>query len=139
MKKIIFSLILLTAIKTTFAQSKAEQMFQATVSEFQANPAKAIRERASDDYVLISSSGYMIDKAKTEAIFKNVSSVSVSFTNLKVRQTGLIIIVTGKEHAVRHHSDGTPDLAIDYLSTYVYEIKGDHLIYLSGHHTKPAP
>jgi hypothetical protein len=86
----------------------------------------------------MSGSGYMANKSQVVAIFKNVKSIDVSFKDLKVRQVGNTVIATGLEHDVRHHSDGTPDLALDYLSTYVYEIKGNKLIGLSGQHTYPT-
>jgi hypothetical protein len=138
MKKIIITLSFLAVIQTAFSQTKAEKMFQQTMTDYQTNPLKTVSEDLSDDYVLMSGSGYMANKSQVVAIFKNVKSIDVTFKDLKVRQVGNVVIATGKEHDVRHHSDGTPDLVQDYLSTYVYEIKGDKLMALSGQHTYPA-
>lgn len=139
MKKIIItSFCFFAMLPMAFAQTQAEKLFQANVEEYQKNPMKNISERATDDYVLISGSGYMANKTQLIALFKNVSRVDVSFKDLKVRQFGNTVIATGIEHSVRHYTDGTPDLTTDYLSTYVYEIKGDHLVSLSGQHTVPT-
>jgi hypothetical protein len=138
MKKIIITLSFIAILQTAFAQTKAEKMFQQTMNDYQTNPLKAVSENLSDDYVLMSGSGYMANKSQVVAIFKNVKSIDVTFKDLKVRQVGNIVIATGKEHDVRHHSDGTPDLVQDYLSTYVYEIKGNKLMGLSGQHTYPT-
>jgi len=126
-------------LQTSFCQTKAEKMFLASLEELKSNPSKAITERASQDYVLVSGNGYIADKASVVSIFKNVRNLDVSFENLNVRQTGNTVIATGKEHTVRHYTDGTPDLTTDYLVTYVCEIKNNNLIYLSGQHTVPAP
>jgi hypothetical protein len=139
MKKSIIAIIcLLGTLPVAFAQTEAEKMFEATREEFQRNPMKAILESAREDYVLVSGNGYLADKEKTASLFKNVKNVEVSFTNLKVRQIGNTVIVTGNEHSVRHYDDNTPDLVTDYLVTYVYESKNKHLVYVSGQHTKPA-
>jgi hypothetical protein len=139
MKKLVLSALFFCAlVPVTFAQTQAEKLFQANVEDYKKNPMKNIQDRASDDFVLISGNGYIADKAKTAAIFKNVSHVDVSFNNLKIRQIGNTLIATGQEHSVRHHTDGTPDLVTDYLSTYVYQINGSQLISLSVQHTIPA-
>jgi len=139
MKKIIITTLCSFAILSiAFAQTQAEKLFQANVEEYQKSPMKNILERATNDYVLISGSGYIANKAQIVALFKNVSHVDVSFKDLKVRQFGNTVIATGRELSVRHYNDGTPDLTTDYLSTYVYEIKGDYLISLSGQHTIPS-
>lgn len=132
------ALCFMALLPMAFAQTQAEKLFQANVDEYQKNPMKNIIERATDDYVLISGSGYIANKAQIVALFKNVSRVDVSFKDLKVRQFGNTVIATGREHSVRHYNDGTPDLTTDYLSTYVYEIKGDRLVSLSGQHTVPS-
>ena len=139
MKKIILiALCFVAVLPMAVAQTQAEKLFQANVEEYQKNPMKNISERATDDYVLVSGSGYIANKAQIVALFKNVSRVDVSFKDLKVRQFGNTVIATGKEHSVRHYNDGTPDLTTDYLSTYVYEIKDNRLVSLSGQHTVPA-
>jgi ketosteroid isomerase-like protein len=136
MKTTIITLLCLFVFSATaLAQTQVEKLFQATLAEYEKNPMKAIQERASANYVLIAGSGHIVDKATTAAVFKNVSSVAVSFKDLSVRQFGNTVIATGKEHSVRHYNDGTPDLSSDYLSTYVYEIKGNNLIYLSAQHS----
>ena len=139
MKKIIFtSLCLLVLCGTGFAQTQAEKLFQTMVDNYKENPLTEIQQNASEDFVLISGSGYMIDKAKTLAIFKNVKNVEASLENLKLRQFGNILIATGKEHSVRHHKDSTPDYITDYLVTYVYEINDNKLVHLSAQHTPLA-
>ncbi|MFN8347799.1 MAG: nuclear transport factor 2 family protein [Spirosomataceae bacterium] len=139
MKKIIITTLCFFAVlPMVFAQTQAEALFQANAEEFRNNPMKNILERATNDYVLISGSGYIANKAQIVALFKNVSRVDVSFNDLRVRQFGNTVIATGREHSVRHYNDGTPDLTTDYLSTYVYEIKGDGLVALSGQHTVPS-
>jgi hypothetical protein len=137
MKKIIITTLCLFAV-LPMAFAQAEKLFQANVEDYQKNPMKNISERATDDYVLVSGSGYIANKAQIVALFKNVNRVEVSFKDLKVRQFGNTVIATGKEHSVRHYNDGTPDLTTDYLSTYVYEIKDNRLVSLSGQHTIPA-
>lgn len=137
-KTIIITLSFIAILQCAFAQTKAEKMFQQTMADYQQNPLKTVTENLSEDYILMSGGGYMANKSQVVAIFKNIKSIDVSFKDLKVRQIGNTIIATGNEHNVRHHSDGTPDLALDYLSTYVYEIKGNKLIGLSGQHTYPA-
>lgn len=132
------ALCFMALLPMAFAQTQAEKLFQANAEEYRANPMKNIMERATDDYVLISGTGYIANKAQIVALFKNVSRVDVSFKDLKVRQFGNTVIATGREHSVRHYNDGTPDLTTDYLSTYVYEIKGDRLVSLSGQHTVPS-
>jgi hypothetical protein len=139
MKKTFITLSFLAILQTAFTQTKAEKMFQQTMTDYQQNPLKMVTENLSDDYVLMSGGGYMATKSQVVSIFKNVKSIEVSFKDLKVRQMGNTIVATGLEHDVRHHSDGTPDLTMDYLSTYVYEIKGNKLMGLSGQHTYPAP
>lgn len=139
MKTILITVLSFFALlPIVFAQTQAEKLFQANAEEYGANPMKNIMERATDDYVLISGTGYIANKAQIVALFKNVSRVEVNFKDLKVRQFGNTIIATGREHSVRHYNDGTPDLTTDYLSTYVYEIKGDRLVSLSGQHTVPS-
>lgn len=139
MKKSILSTIYFIAIVNFVqAQSKAEKMFQQTLAEYQKNPLKLVTENLSENYVLVSGSGYMASKSQLIALFKNVKSIDVTMKDLQVRQVGNTVIVNGNEHNVRHHSDGTPDLALDYVSTYVYEIKGNKLLGLSGQHTYPV-
>ena len=140
MKKNIITLFLICLFGSwgAFAQTKTEKFFAAMKAEFEANPAKAIQDRAVDDYVLVSGTGYMANKSQIVALFKNVKNVDVTFENLKLRQSGNTIVATAKEHSVRHYNDGTPDLTTDYISSYVYEIKGNNLMYLSGQHTEPA-
>lgn len=136
MKKILITVLSFFALlPMAFAQTQAEKLFQANAS-IRANPMKNIMERATDDYVLISGTGYIANKAQIVALFKNVSRVDVSFKDLKVRQFGNHM--PRAEDSVRHYNDGTPDLTTDYLSTYVYEIKGDRLVSLSGQHTVPS-
>lgn len=135
---IITTLCFFAMLPMAFAQTQAEKLFQANVEEYRKNPMKNIMERATDDYVLISGTGYIANKAQIVALFKNVSRVEVSFKDLKVRQFGNTVIATGREHSVRHYNDGTPELTADYLSTYVYEIKEEHLVSLSGQHTVPS-
>ena len=139
MKKSILSTICFIAIVNFVqAQSKAEKMFQQTLAEYQKNPLKLVSENLSENYVLVSGSGYMAGKSQLIALFKNVKSIDVTMKDLKVRQVGNTVIVNANEHNLRHHSDGTPDLALDYVSTYVYEIKGNKLLGLNGQHTYPA-
>lgn len=139
MKTILSTVLCFMALlPMAFAQTQAEKLFQANAEEYRTNPMKNIMQRAADDYVLISGTGYIANKAQIVALFKNVSRVEVSFKDLKVRQFGNTVIATGREHSVRHYNDGTPDLTTDYLSTYVYEIKGDGLVSLSGQHTVPS-
>jgi hypothetical protein len=139
MKKLFITFSFLAILQTAFTQTKAEKMFQQTMADYQQNPLKTVTENLSDDYVLMSGGGYMANKSQVVSIFKNVKSIDVSFKDLKVRQVGNTVIATGLERDVRHHSDGTPDLTMDYLSTYVYEIRGNKLMGLSGQHTYPAP
>ena len=142
MKKLLITLIFTFPLcglgGFAFAQTKPEKLFAAMKAEFEANPAKALQDRAVEDYVLVSGTGYMANKSQVVGLFKNVKNVEVSFENLKLRQSGNTIIATGKEHSVRHYNDSTPDLTTDYMSSYVYEIKGNNLMYLSGQHTEPA-
>ena len=139
MKKCTFTLLALFAfLQMALAQTQAEKLFQQTMNDYQKNPLKTVTENLSEDYVLMSGGGYMANKSQVVAIFKNVKSIDVSFKDLKVRQIGNTVIATGTEHDVRHHNDGTPDLALDYLSTYIYEIKGNKLVGVSGQHTYPA-
>ncbi|AXE20390.1 hypothetical protein DR864_22915 [Runella rosea] len=135
---LITALCFIALLPTAFAQTQAEKLFEANAEEYRQNPMKNIMDRATEDYVLISGTGYIANKAQIVALFKNVSRVEVSFKDLKVRQFGNIVIATGREHSVRHYNDGTPDMTTDYLSTYVYEIRGDGLVSLSGQHTVPA-
>ncbi|WP_421828634.1 nuclear transport factor 2 family protein [Larkinella sp.] len=139
MKRFLFTALgLLIIYGTAFAQTQTEKLFQTMTEKYQANPLAELQKNASEDFVLISGSGYLIDKAKTLAIFKNVKNVEASLENLKLRQFGPILIATGKEHSVRHYNDGTPDYTTDYLVTYVYEIKDNRLILLSAQHTSLA-
>lgn len=139
MKTTNLSLLIVLAIsQLTFGQTKAEKMFQQTLADYQKNPLKLVTENLSENYVLVSGGGYMATKSQVVALFKNVKSVDVTMNDLKVRQVGNTVIVNGNEHNVRHYSDGTPDMALDYVSTYVYEIKGNKLLGLSGQHTYPA-
>ena len=140
MKNLIITICCLLGLtQATFSQTKAEKLFQAPVEEYKKSPMQTLQNRASEDYVFMSGSGYVANKAQIVALFKNVSHVDVDMKDLKVRQVGNTLIATGKEHTVRHYIDGTPDLTSDYLSTYIYEIKGNNLVYLSGQHTPPAP
>lgn len=139
MRKCTLTLLALFAfLETSLAQTQAEKLFDAMKKEFESNPYKAIQERAVENYVLVSGGGYLANKTQILGSFKNVKNVEASFKDLKIRQSGNIVIATGIEHSVRHHNDGTPDLTTDYASTYVYEIKGNNLLYLSGQHTTPA-
>lgn len=138
MKKTLFvSLFFIALSKHSFAQTKAEKLFEQTMKEYQQNPLRNVSENLSEDYILISGSGFIANKSQIMALFNNVKSVDVSFKDLKVRQVGNMVISTGNEHNIRHYNDGKPDLTIDYLSTYVYEIRGDKLLGISGQHTYP--
>lgn len=132
---LIFAVALTVSVS---AQTPLETLFENMKKEFEANPSKAIQERAVEDYVLISGTGYIANKQQIINLFKNVSKVDARFQDLKFRQFGSILIVTGREFSVRHYADGKPDYTTDYLVTYVYEIKDDKLIYVSGQHTVPA-
>ncbi|WP_435356361.1 hypothetical protein [Emticicia sp. SJ17W-69] len=136
MKKTITTFIcLLLSFQIAFCQTQAEKLFAAMKKEFEANPHKAIQERAVENYVLVSGSGYIANKTQIMGLFKNVRNVDISFKDLKIRQSGNTVIAIGIEHSIRHYNDGTPDLISDYASTYVYEIKGNNLMYLNGQHT----
>lgn len=124
---------------TLFAQSKFEKLFNPALEAYQKNPHKVFLELAATDFVLVSGTGIITDKATTAAFFKDVKSVDVTYKNLKTRELDNVVIVTGHEHSVRHHANGTPDQTFDYLFTSTYDIKGNKLTLLTTQHTPVAP
>lgn len=132
-------LFLIAVAGSVAAQTQAEKLFQQNMSDYQQNPLKNVTDNLSDNYLLVSGSGYIANKSQIMALFKNVKSVEGNFKNLSIRQFGNTVIATGNEHHVRHYNDGTPDLTVDYLSTYVYEIRENKLVGLSGQHTYTTP
>lgn len=140
MKKLQLTLLCLSlCIAPIVAQSPFEKLYKPTLDAYQKNPHKVFLELAADDFVLISGTGVIADKATTALFFRDVKTVDMSFTNQRIKEIGKTAIVTGHEHSVRHYENGTPDQIFDYLFTSTYEIRGDKLVLLSTQHTPVAP
>ncbi|MER0439336.1 nuclear transport factor 2 family protein [Emticicia sp. W12TSBA100-4] len=138
MKKLIIStLCFLAAIQFSFAQSNIEQLLSKLEEEYRQNPAAAFKKYADDNFLFINAEGGSWDKNRT---IKSVSSAKledVSFTEKTFKTFGNITIVNGINKSRWNFGKVT----INYKDafTYIYQINGNDVKWLSSQHSLVTP
>ncbi len=138
MKKLTIStLCFLVAIQFSFSQSNIEQLLSKLEEEYRQDPAVTFKKYAADDFLFINAEGGSWDKNRT---IKSVSSAKledVSFTEKTFKTFGNITIVNGINKSRWNFGKVT----INYKDafTYIYQINGNDVKWLSAQHSLITP
>lgn len=138
MKKLIITLLcFIAAIQFSFAQSNIEKLLDKAIEEYSQNPAAAIQKYGSDDFTFINAEGNMLNKAQTVRVASAGKLEEVKFTDRNIKTYGNITIVKGINTA-RWNIGGT---IINYKDafTYIYQINGNDIKWLSAQHSLVSP
>ena len=139
-KPILFiSFIMLTAggISTASAQTDLKAAFEKGMSNFDADPAKAVEQMDNNVRFVAGHSGQFYDKTKTLnlAKFRTIAKNETQTSDLRVKQSGSLGVVSG----IRNHALVMPDgqkMSWKDAFTYTFEWQNNAWIITDMQHTK---
>lgn len=138
MKNIIISTICyFVAIQFSFAQSSTEQIVNKLVEEYRQNPASVIKKYTPDDFVFITAEGAFWDKNRAIQSVSSSKLEEIVISNQKIKTYGDIVIVTG----INTSKWSRGSMIINYKDafTYIHQIKGNEIKWLSAQHSLVTP
>lgn len=138
MKKLIISILcFIAAIQFSFAQSNIEKLLDKAIEEYSQNPAAAIQKYGSDDFTFTNAEGNMLNKTQIVRVASAGKLEDVKFTDRNIKIYGSITIVKGINTS-RWNIGGT---IINYKDafTYIYQINGNDIKWLSAQHSLITP
>lgn len=137
MKKLIQILCFLSITQFSFAQSNTEQLVNKLVEEYRQNPASVIQKYTPDDFVFITAEGAFWDKNRAIQSVSASKLEEITISNQKIKTYGDIVIVTGINTS--RWSRGTMTINYKDAFTYIHQIKGNEIKWLSAQHSLVTP
>lgn len=138
MKKLTISLLCFIAVvQFSFAQTSAEQQINKLIEEYRQDPASVIRKYATDDFVFTTAEGGFWDKARTIQSVSAGKLEEISFSNNTYKSYGNILVVNG----INTSRWSIRGMTINYKDafTYIYQINGNDIKWLSAQHSLVTP
>ncbi|CAH0997775.1 hypothetical protein EMA8858_03909 [Emticicia aquatica] len=138
MKKLIISaLCFIAAIQFSFAQSNVEQLLSKLEEEYRQDPATFFKKHAADDFVFINAEGGSWDKNKTIQSVSRGKLEEVSLSDKTYKTFGNITIVNGINKSRWNFGQVTVNYTDAF--TYIYQINGNDVKWISAQHSLVTP
>ncbi len=139
MKKVLFNALFMGLATLGFAQPKfTEQTLTEVHQAFITNGVKAVTERTSPDFIMFGSDGQTMNYTGFKALNESGGLVDWPVSEIKIKQSGNLAIVTSISKHTAVFKNGTKFTANE-RSTETFEYQKGKWMYLSAHYGKIDP
>lgn len=137
MKKFIQILCFFAITQFALAQSNAENLINKMMDEYRQDPAAVFKKYAPDNYVFITAEGNFWDKTRAIQAVSSAKLEEFSLSDKKYTTLGNVVVMTG----INRSKWNLRGMIINYTDafTYLFQLTGDQVQWLSGQHSLVTP